>query len=832
MSDILGIKVHPPRWDSTKRDEWATFATDFESFVEFQGGEDLVTIFQECVNPRSQDLLPTNSTSLATDQDYLDASSDAGMIDTEQSHDPEPTHTASGTAKERFQALSPDLRRLDNQLYHVLKLSIKGPSHDLILHSQKSFIQAFVILHNEHAATNTLRKTALLNRLLSLQFDGNIIKFKQDGLQLIRDILRANITVQDIIIQCLLDSLQSEQFQGFKLMAAKQLDDTDETPNPYDFLTGICNAVEQCSAPASKSHYPPGEDLCNRCKRAGHKARDCYAIRDNEGNNLDPRTATRKPTNRAKGHGKGRGKGKGQGSSSLPTTNSGKLSDILSHIKANKTTMSLDEVKAAVSNATSMYVRTELVGSQEDHQSNTSIPTDISCRRVQERDPEEQAALDACIESLEEIIRQATKEQQRDPFSDEARGIDDVTVDLLMSLVEDGSEQTARQAEKPLKSRAANRRRTSSDPSASKLNGKSVPYQRLPTEQPLQSHHDALMEECIDDLLEICAWNQNDTAQNSSTEQAPHNNQKPASSAIRKVTVLDSGSGCHLFSDVQVTNSRERMKVSGFKGEDSTISSGTGPATVTTTTDSGDAIDIKLTKVHNIDGLPDDIVSLARLVEDSGYTFVATPSQSYLQGTDSTDRIPVLIADGVFVLGGHTSAHYIKSNQKVATWQELHRRLGHCSKEAAVNTLNNTYGIKCSIDDFEDFFCPTCGLANSRRNNISASRNPDTKATKVGQRIYADIKSFKNSSRSGYHHYILYVDEATDYIAIYPLKRKADAADTLKDLNVELALDKLTHQVVVRPDGDPSCFDCHAFKDQAKTLGFFGGLHSTVHPTA
>ena len=116
MSDSLGIKIHPPRWGSSKRDEWATFATDFESFVEFQGGEELVSIFQECVNPRSQDLLPTNNTPLAAGLDFFDASSGSGQVD-DQPQDQEPpqspqTQVVGSSASRRFQSLSAELRRL------------------------------------------------------------------------------------------------------------------------------------------------------------------------------------------------------------------------------------------------------------------------------------------------------------------------------------------------------------------------------------------------------------------------------------------------------------------------------------------------------------------------------------------------------------------------------------------------------------------------------------------------------------------------------------------------------------------------------------------------
>ena len=42
----------------------------------------------------------------------------------------------------------------------------------------------------------------------------------------------------------------------------------------------------------------------------------------------------------------------------------------------------------------------------------------------------------------------------------------------------------------------------------------------------------------------------------------------------------------------------------------------------------------------------------------------------------------------------------------------------------------------------------------------------------------------------------------------------------MDDTNVELGLSKLDYTVTLRPDGDPSCFDCEKFKSKAKSLGF------------
>ena len=207
-----------------------------------------------------------------------------------------------------------------------------------------------------------------------------------------------------------------------------------------------------------------------------------------------------------------------------------------------------------------------------------------------------------------------------------------------------------------------------------------------------------------------------------------------------------------MFDNVKVTNKRDRMRVSGFRGEDTIVSNGSGNVSVSTLNESFEHTKLELSRVQDIPGLPDDIISLARLVEDDDYTFHAAPGGNiYLQHPDpEVTSIPVWIENGIFVLGECTQSAYVKSNQKQASWRELHKRLGHISKEAMVNTLQNAYGIKCKLDDLADFFCPTCAIANSKRKAISSTRNPDVKATRVGERIYVDIKSIKAVSRGGF----------------------------------------------------------------------------------
>lgn len=66
-----------------------------------------------------------------------------------------------------------------------------------------------------------------------------------------------------------------------------------------------------------------------------------------------------------------------------------------------------------------------------------------------------------------------------------------------------------------------------------------------------------------------------------------------------------------------------QLAISGFGGASPQLSNGTGDTTISTMDSSNGAVDITLPKVQIIDGIPDDIVSLHRLVHEQKCSFPA-----------------------------------------------------------------------------------------------------------------------------------------------------------------------------------------------------------------
>ena len=773
MSSSLDIKSCP-QWDSSKRTEWPTFSTNFESFITLNDAEELVSIAQDLINPSSKDHTISSSFTIGNEGEATQA---------------EDAESSARTPEERYKNLSSDLKKLDTKLYHILVLKVKGPAHDTILHCQKSFVQAWVLLHAEYGATNTLRKTALITKLFGLVYDGNLDSFKASALDLISSILKADITIQDILTQCLLNALASDKFQGFKLMVAKELDDDEGATNPYDILNQICNVIEQTESTAKSTTSRYVQKPCNRCG-GNHPTEDCYATKHVNGTLLDPST---KKKSKGKGKGKGKSKGKGKGKSNNNNNNSsqpsgGKLSDILGSMKANKVSLSLDDIKTAVGKATSLHTKTTPISNTTASSANTST-IDAQCKRIQE----EQAIVSACIQSLHDITMEAAQSRDaalhdclneccsmplapQQPPCNHGTSIETPACVPVAPEGDDGNARVSQPAHQCLASGVSPNGSSNSnvselsisdfsddevllsllsipsstpqkpafdaEPSASGVQGlgqqqnstievaefadileRLLPPTALPDFSNNRSSskssdcisvltgsdgNSSMSEDLVDQLLDL-------SSQGGSGDDSPplHNvfdapsNQPAIDTLAKRAKVLDSGSGEHLFDKLEVTNSQELIRVAGFRGEDPIVSSGTGNVSVLLNTNDEGVHDMEI-KAHGIPGLPDDIISLAKLTEQ-GYTFYASPNECYLQSSDGFTQIPVRVENGVFMIDeiGDTKSAYVKSNQKKATWLELHKRLGHVSKEAMIKTLQNTYGIKCDIDEIEDFFCPT-----------------------------------------------------------------------------------------------------------------------------
>ncbi len=113
---------------------------------------------------------------------------------------------------------------------------------------------------------------------------------------------------------------------------------------------------------------------------------------------------------------------------------------------------------------------------------------------------------------------------------------------------------------------------------------------------------------------------------------------------------------------------------------------------------------------------------------------------------------------------------------------QYHKALGHPS-EAITRATAHAEGILLK-GNFSP--CEDCALGKARQANVSKKAVP--RSTNKGERLFIDISSPSTKSMGGKQHWLLIVDDCTDYCWSYFLKEKSDLKDHVIELIKEMHL--------------------------------------------
>lgn len=788
------FKIQPPTWDSNKRAEWSKFHVDFCSYVIIQGGTRLVDLIHGN-DPLDSSLTHSPPPLSSCHNSVVGSEKGENDVRYDISHSAAPAEGVTHTP------LTTEEASLNTQFYHVMQLCLKGPAHDSILHApNKTWTDAMALLITEYGNSTSFRKSKLILRLVDLRFEGDIDKFKQKTLSLIREIFECKVSFEEFIVIMVLQAFQGDEFNGIKLDIARQIDN-GENFGIYAMLETICNSVETIKpikkANANHTRETPSGP-CSRCGGKSHSRNKCYATKHVNGTKLKDRPPAKRPPPRDGKGGKGGGKKEDTSSPPNGDASTNKLSDVLSGFKGKN--MSIDEVKTAIAQCTSLHVTSRPV-SRANHTPMVAHHIPV----VANHTPVVANHTRPIDEAIDGFLSNMAAASPTEPKAT----LDDAIDDFLGACNDHGDPPHA------------------------------------PQDSPTHGASECTeSDEVIDLFLEVIQPISSDV----STHDPSSIEDKPVVQ-VNVAKVLDSGSGEHLASKVVDIDRTELCMVNGYDGATPTISSGMGRVSMSVFDENGDAQGLDLDRVHQIEGIPTDLVSLGRLVEQ-GYTFKADSNKQILT-SPSGHKIPVYIEDGIFFLGcdethdmgcHHTHvvsepshhtlvvdhrndesmvlSNYVRSNQQKVDIRELHARLGHPSHKVLKDTLLNTYGVKCSNSDL-DFFCATCALGKSIRKPFGSSRDPEAKATRVGERIYTDIKDLKLTTpgRNGFTKYAIFVDEYSDWVMVFGIKAKNDTWRLIKEVDIELGLSKRDYQCTFRPDNDSASYGS-LFQEELKRHKF------------
>ncbi|KAJ6035898.1 hypothetical protein N7540_000177 [Penicillium herquei] len=103
---------------------------------------------------------------------------------------------------------------------------------------------------------------------------------------------------------------------------------------------------------------------------------------------------------------------------------------------------------------------------------------------------------------------------------------------------------------------------------------------------------------------------------------------------------------------------------------------------------------------------------------------------------------------------------------------------GHPKRKATEKDL----GIEIDNDN-HSFHCAACKLRKSKK---IISRIPQTRATRPGQMIHADLQQVCPTVIGGYNYALVMADDATRYRFIRLLKHKNEASDKMKKFALQI----------------------------------------------
>ena len=310
---IQNVKFTPTSYDSINNSPpWRDFSSQFESFVMYQThGAALIALVDHILQ---RERVLTASSQL-----------DAGILLTE---DQVAAFNRVATAHQvdngeieirtreitAYEHLNVDETKLDGALCNILDGCITGPLRTALAGVQvRSFIQAWVLLQKDKGAHNSQRKTELIAKLMGITYPSmenkvqSPTEFKASTLSIVRELYDARVTLEDIIMTSIMNSLPRE-YQNAKISLAEKIDDdSKDDKDVYEYIQHTTNILELIAPPKEWENgalkkanqinalKTAMQNACHRCWRTNHKLKDCFASRHVDGHKLEDLPPGSKP---------------------------------------------------------------------------------------------------------------------------------------------------------------------------------------------------------------------------------------------------------------------------------------------------------------------------------------------------------------------------------------------------------------------------------------------------------------------------------------------------------------------------------------------------------
>eukprot|EP01117_Protostelium_nocturnum_P012292 TRINITY_DN4522_c0_g4_i1.p1 TRINITY_DN4522_c0_g4~~TRINITY_DN4522_c0_g4_i1.p1 ORF type:complete len:584 (+),score=146.21 TRINITY_DN4522_c0_g4_i1:228-1979(+) len=200
---------------------------------------------------------------------------------------------------------------------------------------------------------------------------------------------------------------------------------------------------------------------------------------------------------------------------------------------------------------------------------------------------------------------------------------------------------------------------------------------------------------------------------------------------------------------------------------------GTGTITITTTSSTGERIEVDINDVLFVPNSRSNLLSVDKLIEGGNAVFFDDqPRICSKNGTILLKR-----SNGLFILESLRSvANLVSSNLNNATL--MHYRLGHPSKEV----LSKATGISKSLVEE----CVDCPIGKMKRDHFPSSETTSDSPLLL---IHSDVTGpvTDKSFIGNINYFVEFVDHHSGFSWIYPMKRKSEVLDKFIEFQSDAA---------------------------------------------
>ena len=120
----------------------------------------------------------------------------------------------------------------------------------------------------------------------------------------------------------------------------------------------------------------------------------------------------------------------------------------------------------------------------------------------------------------------------------------------------------------------------------------------------------------------------------------------------------------------------------------------------------------------------------------------------------------------------------ISKREREVLLRKLHARLHFGKTRMTLDALKDAYGI--DFDDACSVPCDACAWAKAK--HAPVSKTSTRKAARVGARLHYDVFTAGARSDSGCKYLLVVVDEKSDHVWVFGLKRKSETSDVMRAL--------------------------------------------------